>query len=104
MKKNDIILCGIIFVFAAALILIFYLSKTDGDTVIVKENNQITAQYPLSVDRAVNLSHNTFTIKDGKVYMSFSDCKNQICVKTGKISKRGECIVCLPNRVILEIK
>ena len=35
--------------------------------------------------------------------MKYSDCKNQICVNTGKISRAGEIIVCLPNYVIVEI-
>jgi hypothetical protein len=35
--------------------------------------------------------------------MDYSDCKNQVCVNTGKISKAGETIVCLPNYVIVEI-
>ena len=104
MKKSDIILCGAICAVAALLAVVLMIFKSDGKTVIVKENNEITAEYPLDVDRRVALGHNTFIIASGTVYMSDANCKNQICVKTGRISKRGECIVCLPNSVILEIK
>ena len=40
---------------------------------------------------------------DCSLYMSDATCKNKICVNTGKISKKGESIVCLPNKTIVEI-
>ena len=36
--------------------------------------------------------------------MSFSDCRGQDCVEQHAISQTGESIVCLPNKVMLEIK
>lgn len=42
-------------------------------------------------------------IKDGKAYMLEADCPNQICVHHSAISHKGETIVCLPNRIIIEI-
>lgn len=35
--------------------------------------------------------------------MSFSDCSGQDCVDHEAVSKNGEMIVCLPNRVTVEI-
>lgn len=104
MKKGDFIACGIICVVAAALAVLFFMLSANGKTVVLKQNNEVIAEYPLNKDMEVTLEHNTFIIKSGEVYMSKADCKNNICVKTGKISKRGECIVCLPNRIILEIQ
>ena len=43
-------------------------------------------------------------IKDGEAYMQEADCPNQICVHHSPISHKGESIVCLPNRVIIEIR
>ncbi|MBO4432699.1 MAG: NusG domain II-containing protein [Clostridia bacterium] len=104
MKKADYIVCGVVCFIAAALAVLFMFIKSDGETVVVKENNEIIAEYPLDVDRRVALDNNTFIIDSGSVYMSEANCKNQTCVKTGKISKKGECIVCLPNKVIIEIR
>lgn len=104
MKRGDIIvLCAVCSV-AAALMIAFLFIKSNGKTVVIKENNKIVAEYPINTDRDIVLTHNTLTVKGGKVFMSHADCKNQVCVKTGKISKKGECIVCLPNRVIAEVK
>ena len=103
-KKGDFLIIGIVCARAAVLATVFFFVKSNGKTVVVKQNNKVVAEYRLDGDRQVELGHNTFTIKDGEVFMSAADCKNQTCVKTGKISKRGECIVCLPNMVILEIR
>jgi len=45
----------------------------------------------------------TLVINKGEVYMESADCPNQICVHHSRISRKGETIVCLPNRVVIEI-
>ncbi len=42
-------------------------------------------------------------ISGGRVRMIDSACPDKLCVKTGWISRPGESIVCLPNRVVIEI-
>ena len=44
-----------------------------------------------------------FEIKMGKVRVIKSTCQNKICIKTGWISKVGESIVCVPNKIIIKI-
>ena len=48
--------------------------------------------------------HAKFVIQNGEVFMENSNCKNQICVKHKKISRSGESIICLPNKVIIQTK
>ena len=43
-------------------------------------------------------------IKDGKVTMISAQCPDQLCRKQGPVFRPGETIVCLPNKVVLEIK
>jgi hypothetical protein len=43
-------------------------------------------------------------ISGGRVRMIDSACPDKLCVKSGWISRPGESIVCLPNRVVIEIK
>lgn len=47
---------------------------------------------------------NEIYIKGEDVYMHDTNCTDRICIRQGKISKAGESIVCLPNRVFIEIK
>lgn len=38
------------------------------------------------------------------VWVEHSDCPTQDCVHTGKISRVGQSIVCLPARVVIELQ
>lgn len=46
----------------------------------------------------------TVEIRDDQIKILRSSCPDQICVRTGYISKPGETIVCLPDKVIIEIQ
>lgn len=43
-------------------------------------------------------------ISGNRVRMVDSACPDKLCVRTGWISRSGESVVCLPNRVVIEIK
>ena len=104
MKKGDkiIIACVVLAVLISVVAIIF--SSAAGTTVIVQQNNQTVYKGSLLKDDVVKLQSNTIIIKNGEVYMQSATCKNQICVKHKKISAKGETIICLPNRVTVEIK
>lgn len=103
MKVGDkIIITSVAAVVLISAICVFALKKGEG-YVTVKQNNKTVYYGSLNKDYEVKLDTNTVVIKNKKVYMLDSDCKNQICVNTGEISKKGESIVCLPNRVTAEI-
>lgn len=46
---------------------------------------------------------NVLIIRNGGVFMEEADCPDQICAKTGFIDKPGQSIVCLPNKLVVEI-
>ncbi len=104
MKKGDFIIIGAIAVtFVLSIVLLASFSK-QGSRVVIKQNNEIVYDRSIKLNNTVDLNANTIVIKDETVYMQDAGCKNQICVNTGKISKKGESIICLPNKVIVEIK
>ncbi|MBU1086979.1 MAG: NusG domain II-containing protein [Candidatus Omnitrophica bacterium] len=43
-------------------------------------------------------------VKMGKIRILTSDCAQKICVGTGFIQYVGQVIVCVPNKVLIEIK
>jgi len=47
---------------------------------------------------------NIVEIIDEKVGMHEADCPDKICYSPEYISRPGETIVCLPNRVVIEVK
>ena len=104
MKKGDILLFLCIIVLSIACIFVFYTLKPDGKTVVIKQNNSIYGEYPLNTDTEIVLPHNTVTVNDGEVYISFAECPDKVCFKHAPINKSGETIICLPNKVIIEIQ
>jgi len=64
-------------------------------------------EYSLNDDRTIEvegpLGTETVIIRDGKVWVSDSPCPEKICIKMGKKWRSGEQIVCVPNRVVIDI-
>ena len=45
----------------------------------------------------------TVAVKDGRIYVAKSDCKEQLCTHASPIGNKGGTIVCLPNKVVITI-
>lgn len=106
--KNDIILLGIILVFAICAIILISIFKEEGSYVVVIHDGQEVAKYHISEDVEIKLSYeddkyNILVIKDNTVYIKDASCKDHICVKHNKIRMVGETIVCLPNKTVIKI-
>ena len=50
------------------------------------------------------LGETVVEIEDGSVRVLSSPCREQICVATGKISRPGTWIACLPNQVFIRLE
>ena len=81
------------------------LTRGVGDTVLVTINGERVAEYPLSDDGeySINGGSNILIISEGAAYMLEASCPDKLCVNQGKISMSGERIVCLPNKIMIEI-
>ena len=111
-RKADIVLLIVLLVLGLAATLVLARTGTGSPAdskVVIKSGGEIYGRYPLSEDSEIEVpapseGENTVTIKGGSVSVSSASCKNQICVRHGSISKSGESIVCLPNRLIVTIE
>lgn len=105
MKKRDFILIGAILGIILVVFAITQLSKKEGACVVVKINGQEVAQYSLSENGEYELNGGTniLRIEDGKAFLVDADCPDHLCVNQGKISKTGETITCLPNRLTITV-
>lgn len=106
-KKADIILACILIVTGLTMSYIFSFGDQTAKQLQISCCGEHFGSYPLDEDREIVVDRNghinKVTIKDGYVSMEFSDCSGQDCVHQGKISKTGETIICLPNKIVLEI-
>ncbi len=107
LQKKDLYLIGALLLVAAALWLGRGLIQSEGAYVIVSVNGKELQRYSLYEDAEIEIfsgEHgNLLIIKDGAAQITQADCPDKLCVKTGSISFSGQSIVCLPNKVIVEI-
>ena len=107
-RKADILLAAVLIAAGLAVSWLLSAGNEPGRMVYIMTDGKEYAYYPLSEDRAITVQQeghiNKITIKDGKVSMVFSDCHSQDCVQRGKISKTSQSIICLPNKVVVEIR
>ena len=104
MKKKDcLFLCILAAILLTAVSFTYFRAPKEGDLIRITEDGNVIGTYPLTEDRTVNLGHNTVIINSGKAYISEADCPDRLCVKQGQISKIGQVIACLPNRVTVEV-
>lgn len=106
-KKADIFLFIILIVFGVFVSVLSLSSSAAGNVVEVTCDGHTFGTYSLSENREITVDidghKNIITIQDGKASMSFSSCKNQVCVHTRAISMTNEVIACLPNKVIVKV-
>lgn len=132
-KKADILLLIALVVFGLVTSVVLVLTGS-GDTgeseVVIKSGGEIVGRYPLSKDARLEIPaasgvsydspahyalteddectqytyYNVVNIEGGAVSITGSSCKNLVCVRHESISKSGQSIVCLPNRLIVTIE
>ena len=70
----------------------------DGELIKTQELSEIEEEYTLSVSGCeLELS------KNGVRFLS-STCGDKLCTKHGILSKKGETMACVPNKVVVSIK
>lgn len=106
MKKNDWFLLITVLSVAALIFLIrFFVGDKHPGYVTVRVDGEITETFDLSKDRVVKLNNgsNTIQIEGGTVDMIAADCPDKLCVHQKAISKNNESIICLPNKLVVQI-
>ena len=110
LAASDVVLA---FVLVSVSVLMTALQfKNTGNTALkaVVKKNGVTVQsvvlqdrepYEMCIDEEYNI---ILYIEKNGVTVTRSDCADKICVNTGKITKPGQTIVCLPARVSVELQ
>lgn len=106
LKKNDWVLIIIIVCIAGLAFLLHEVIGGKGaNCVTVKVDGKIEGVYSLAEDREIEINHgsNILQIKNGEADMIEADCPDKLCVHQKPISKNRENIICLPNKVVVEV-
>ncbi len=84
------------------------MNKKEGSKLVITMDGEVYDTIDLNKDtvftvKEKNGAFNTFEIKDGYVKMLKASCPDKLCVHQRGIHYNHETIVCLPNKVVLEI-
>ena len=109
-SKFDLILISLILLLSIAGIIYFnrarFQRSTGKYTVMIYQQDKLLASVPLDKNNCLDILDKRMQveIKDNRARMDRSDCPQHICVNTGWIQYSGQTIVCVPNKIIVEIK
>jgi len=108
-SKVDGVLAVIIL--AASVLLFLSLSgrgSQAGASALLYRDGRLAGTYDLSHDRVVTQEAGGHTIRleinAGRIRIAESDCPRQICAHAGWISRPNQTLVCVPNKILIEIK
>lgn len=107
-KKNDFILIGVVILLCIGALVYFQLTKEEGSKVVITIDGEVYDTLDLNKETTLTVEgdngiYNTFQVKDGAVDMIDASCPDLLCVKQKDIHYNHETIVCLPNKVVIEV-
>ena len=106
--KNDLIFIIALIGILVCVGLGVYFFRSPGDKVRVMVDGKVYGTYSLATNQTIEIKIddkvNVIEIKDGKADMVDASCPDSICVKHRKVSRNGEAITCLPNKVVVVIE
>ena len=108
----DIILVLSVLLISALCFIIVSFNQSEGSEVVVTIGNEEYGRFPLNIDKNLTitvddetiLQYNVLVIENGKADVTEASCPDGVCVDHMPISKSGETIVCLPNKVVVRIE
>ena len=109
--RNDLLLIAALLVLACAAGLLILFSGGRGESLRVTVDGEEYGIYSLHRDMTLEIRSgadgqgcNLLVIRDGRAFVESATCPDAICVAHRPISREGESIVCLPNRVVITVE
>ena len=80
-------------------------ARTATSAIVFKDGKPI-AELDLRQNKVFILPSREMEIEvnEGRVRVARSDCPKQICVRSGWMKEPGEIIVCVPNKILIEVR
>ena len=107
LKKGDF---AIILFFAAICVLLFLPSLFSGGnrvTAVIWCGGEKFREIDLSsVEESYEIEVNgcVLSVEKGKIAFVSSTCRDKLCKKSGHLSKNGDTVACVPNKVVVRIE
>lgn len=110
MKQNRVwfLIIGAIALLSLVALFFLHFLKQDGDMVEIYQDSVLIYSLPLDEDQTIRIpsengGYNVVTIEQGKVWVSEASCSDQVCVRHGPTCETKDPIVCLPNKLVVQV-
>ncbi len=108
MKKKELIFVLLLFVAAALFYGVTAYQKKASDVAAISIDGTLWKEVSLSEDGTYTIEtpqgYNIVQIQKHTAAVIEADCPDQLCVQQKSIKQPHEMIVCLPHKVVVEIK
>ena len=106
-RRADLLLVLLLLAVGGVIGLLALVSGRPGGAVQVRVAGEIRGTYRLDAEQTIRIEGiggtNLLIIADGSASVTEADCPDKLCVHQKAISKNHEMIVCLPNKVVVEV-
>ncbi len=113
MKKTgkyrwDILVILAVLAVGGVIALALLLGGKPGRMVQVRVDGAVVRTFALDQDlvfeiEGVNGGRNLLRIENGEAWVEEASCPDGLCMGMGRISQVGQAVICLPNRVVVEV-
>lgn len=116
MKKGDKFVLGmVVFVFFLCILSIgyYFIGGSNNDKLVAEIYRDGQLLHSIDLEKVeksgeikiegFNGDLNIVEFEKGKIRFKESNCKDDVCVKTGWLSRKGEMAVCIPHKTYIKI-
>lgn len=106
-RARDIAVIILILATAAAAYFLWGIFSAGNVRAVIVCGGEPVAEISLGQDGEYSFpeaGNMVFTVRDGKISVTESNCHDKICMRTGSISRAGEAIICVPNRTAVTVE
>lgn len=107
MNKNDFKMILIVILVIGILFLVYFFNKEEANKALVYYGSDLILTIDLNIDKEYIVQGDNgdvvIKVKNKKIKVEDENSPYHLCSKQGYISNSGESIVCLPNKIIIEL-
>lgn len=108
-RRDLILLLAVLVIGLIGIVILYTRPAALNGEVEVAVDGEVVMTLPLSEDTEVTIEgvdggENLLVIQGGTAKIESASCPDGICVRHYAISRDGESIICLPNRVVVTIR
>ncbi len=111
LKKADILLILCLLVLSLIPLARWAGRQPDSLYADITVDGRLERRIPLSAHQGretftvqTSEGYNTICIDDASIAVIAADCADTVCISTGKATRPGDIIACLPHHLVIEVK